>query len=70
MAQLECSKARKGPLDPWYCSIRDPEGILRGLDPRLLAELEKVIFHDFLLLFRCPNFSDFGANLAPTCLPT
>ena len=70
VAQLECSKARKGPLDPWYCSIRDPEGILKGQDPSRPAWLEKVIFHYFLLLFRCPNFSDFDAILAPTCLPT
>ena len=46
VAQLECSKALKGPLDPpctlvflysgtdcgLYCSIRYPERILRGQD--------------------------------------
>ena len=43
--------------------LRDHISSGPGLPKRALRDL-------FLMIFCCPIFSDFGANLAPTCLPT
>ena len=57
-------------LDVWMSVLEIPKGFLGARTSAGVRGLRDFILMIFWLIFRYPILSDFGANLAPTCLPT